>query len=56
MHGMDLGTMWASMGPIPKAVVFVLLFMSIYSIAVGETHHCVCQGKKTIQYFTSTYW
>jgi biopolymer transport protein ExbB/biopolymer transport protein TolQ len=35
MHGMDLGTMWASMGPIPKAVVFVLLFMSIYSIAVG---------------------
>jgi len=35
MHGMDLGTMWAQMGPIPKAVVFVLLFMSIYSIAVG---------------------
>jgi biopolymer transport protein ExbB/biopolymer transport protein TolQ len=35
MHGMDLGTMWASMGPVPKAVVFVLLFMSIYSIAVG---------------------
>jgi biopolymer transport protein ExbB/biopolymer transport protein TolQ len=35
MHGMDLGTMWASMGPIPKGVVFVLLFMSIYSIAVG---------------------
>jgi biopolymer transport protein ExbB/biopolymer transport protein TolQ len=35
MHGMDLGQMWAQMGPIPKAVVFVLLFMSIYSIAVG---------------------
>lgn len=35
MHGMDLGTMWAQMGPIPKAVVFVLLFMSIYSIAIG---------------------
>lgn len=35
MHGMDLGTMWASMGPIPKAVVILLLFMSIYSIAVG---------------------
>jgi biopolymer transport protein ExbB/biopolymer transport protein TolQ len=35
MHAMDLGTMFASMGPIPKAVVFVLLFMSIYSIAVG---------------------
>jgi biopolymer transport protein ExbB/TolQ len=35
MHGMDLGTMWASMGPIPKGVVFVLLLMSVYSIAVG---------------------
>lgn len=35
MHGMDLGTMWASMGPIPKGVVFVLLLMSIYSIAIG---------------------
>jgi biopolymer transport protein ExbB/biopolymer transport protein TolQ len=32
---MDLGTMWGQMGPIPKSVVFVLLFMSIYSIAVG---------------------
>jgi biopolymer transport protein ExbB/biopolymer transport protein TolQ len=27
--------MWLQMGPIPKAVVFILLFMSIYSIAVG---------------------
>jgi len=35
MHGMDLGTMWGQMGPIPKGVVFVLLCMSIYSIAVG---------------------
>jgi len=35
MHGMDLGTMWSQMGPIPKGVVFVLLFMSIYSIAIG---------------------
>jgi len=35
MHGMDLGTMWAQMGPVPRAVVYVLLFMSIYSIAVG---------------------
>jgi len=35
MHGMDLGTMWGQIGPIPKGVVFVLLFMSIYSIAVG---------------------
>jgi biopolymer transport protein ExbB/biopolymer transport protein TolQ len=35
MHGMDLMSMFNQMGPIPKAVVFVLLFMSIYSIAVG---------------------
>ncbi len=35
MGHFDLQTMWISMGPIPKAVVFVLLFMSIYSIAVG---------------------
>jgi len=35
MGHFDLQTMWASMGPIPKFVVFVLLFMSIYSIAVG---------------------
>ena len=35
MHGMDLGTMWGQMGPIPKGVVWVLLIMSIYSIAVG---------------------
>lgn len=35
MGHFDLQTMWASMGPIPKLVVFVLLFMSIYSIAVG---------------------
>lgn len=35
MHGMDLASMWQQMGPIPKGVVFVLLFMSIYAIAVG---------------------
>ena len=35
MQEMNLGSMWAQMGPIPKAVVFVLLFMSIYAIAVG---------------------
>jgi len=35
MHGMDLGSMWAQMGPIPKGVVFLLLFMSVYSIAIG---------------------
>jgi biopolymer transport protein ExbB/biopolymer transport protein TolQ len=35
MHGMDLGTMWGQMGPIPKGVVWVLLIMSVYSIAVG---------------------
>ncbi|MCP4152250.1 MAG: MotA/TolQ/ExbB proton channel family protein [bacterium] len=31
----DLGSMWNAMGIIPKGVIFVLLFMSIYSIAVG---------------------
>ncbi len=31
----DLVSMWNSMGPIPKGVIFVLAFMSIYSIAVG---------------------
>jgi biopolymer transport protein ExbB/biopolymer transport protein TolQ len=35
MGHFDLQTMWNSMGAVPKAVVFVLLFMSIYSIAVG---------------------
>ncbi len=35
MGHFDLASMWASMGLIPRAVVFVLLFMSIYSIAVG---------------------
>ncbi len=31
----DLATMWGNMTIVPKLVVFVLLFMSIYSIAVG---------------------
>ena len=35
MGHFDLATMWQSMGAIPKTVVFILLFMSIYSIAVG---------------------
>jgi len=35
MHGMNLADMWGQMGPIPKAVVFILLIMSIYSIAIG---------------------
>lgn len=35
MGHFDLVTMFNTMGPIPKAVVIVLLFMSIYSIAVG---------------------
>jgi len=35
MGHFDLASMWASMGPVPKAVVFVLLLMSIYSIGVG---------------------
>jgi len=31
----DLGTMWAHSGNIPRGVIFVLLIMSIYAIAVG---------------------
>jgi biopolymer transport protein ExbB/biopolymer transport protein TolQ len=31
----DLATMWSNMTIVPKLVVFVLLFMSIYAIAVG---------------------
>jgi len=31
----NLREMFISMGPIPKLVVFILLFMSIYSLAVG---------------------
>lgn len=36
MQEMNLGSMWAQMSPIPKAVVFVLLFMSIYSILIDR--------------------
>jgi biopolymer transport protein ExbB len=35
MGQLSLQEMFISMGPIPKAVVFVLLLMSIYSIAIG---------------------
>ena len=35
MGHFDLETMWSAMGTIPRAVVFVLLFMSIYCFAVG---------------------
>lgn len=31
----DLQSMWNSMGAIPKGVIIILLFMSIYAIAVG---------------------
>lgn len=31
----ELTSMWASMGPIPKLVVIIILFMSVYAIAVG---------------------
>ncbi len=35
-HGMfDLASMWDKMGIIPQGVVFILLFMSVYAIAVG---------------------
>jgi biopolymer transport protein ExbB len=35
MGSFNLQEMFISMGPIPKGVVFVLLIMSIYSIAIG---------------------
>ena len=31
----DLGHMWQSMSALPKIVVLIILFMSIYAIAVG---------------------
>lgn len=34
MGGMNLAEMWAQMGPTAKGVVFILAFMSIYSIGV----------------------
>jgi len=51
MGTFDLQSMWLQMGPVPKAVVFVLLFMSIYAIAVGVERLIVFnKAKKTIQY------
>ena len=32
---MDLMHMWASMGPVAKAVAFVLVFMSMWSFGVA---------------------
>jgi len=46
MGHFDLASMWASMGAIPKAVVFTLLFMSIYSIAVGVERFIVYNKAK----------
>ena len=46
MGHFDLASMWASMGLIPRAVVFVLLFMSIYSIAVGVERFIVFSKAK----------
>ena len=34
MGSMSLAEMWGTMGPTAKAVVFILAFMSIYSIGV----------------------
>lgn len=46
MGHFDLASMWASMGLIPRLVVFVLLFMSIYSIAVGVERFIVFSKAK----------
>ncbi len=42
----DLQSMWSAMGIIPKAVIFVLLFMSIYAIAVGVERLIIFQKAK----------
>lgn len=47
MGHFDLASMWTSMGIIPKAVVFILLFMSIYSIAVGVERFIVFSKART---------
>ncbi|MGE5342146.1 MAG: MotA/TolQ/ExbB proton channel family protein [Candidatus Omnitrophota bacterium] len=47
MGSFDLQSMWISMGPVPKGVVFVLLLMSIYSIAVGVERLIVFSKAKT---------
>lgn len=31
----ELSSMWASMGALPKLVVLIILFMSVYAIAIG---------------------
>jgi biopolymer transport protein ExbB len=42
----DLVEMWHNMGPIPKGVVFILIFMSIYSIATGIERFIVFRKAK----------
>lgn len=46
MGHFDLASMWASMGAIPRGVVFILLFMSIYSIAIGVERFIVYSKAK----------
>lgn len=43
----NLPEMWSAMGPIPKGVIILLLFMSIYAIAVGfERLYVFSKAKK----------
>ena len=45
----DLVEMWHSMSLIPKAVVFTLVFMSVYCFATGiERAHRFFQGQKAV--------
>lgn len=45
-HGLDLMEMWAKMGWLAKAVVFILAVMSIWSIAVAIERYLAFRGAK----------
>ncbi len=47
MHQWSLTEMWNSMGALPKIVIFILLIMSVYAIAVGiERLYVYSKAKK----------
>ena len=47
MHQFTLTSMWEQMGTLPRIVIFILLVMSIYAIAVGiERLYVYSQAKK----------
>lgn len=46
MGSFNIVDMFISMGPIPKGVVFILLFMSVYAIAIGAERMIVFSKAK----------